>query len=327
MNSFGRLFRIHIFGESHNQNVGIVIDGCPCGIKIDFDELNIDLERRKANKKGTTKRKESDIPIFISGVINNTTTGTPITVIFENKDIKSKDYDKMKAIPRPGHADFTASNKYKGFNDLRGGGHFSGRLTLGLVVAGYLAKKIINPVSVNAKLIEVKGSNDIDKAISDAIEKGDSVGGIIECIADNMPVGLGEPFFDSVESTISHLIFSIPGIRGIEFGSGFKSSNVFGSECNDIFINSEGKTETNNAGGINGGISNGNPLMFKVAVKPTSSISRLQNTYNFKTKQMENFIITGRHDACFALRVPVIVESFASIALADLLLINKSLNS
>ncbi len=323
MNSFGRKFRVSIFGESHGNSVGVTIDGCPPGISFTERDMLDDLAKRKSGKKGTTPRKESDYPNIISGIFNNLTTGAPITVIFNNNNTKSKDYSFTKETPRPGHADFVAEKKYKGYQDYRGGGHFSGRLTLGLVVAGVLAKKIISPMSPCASIIEIGGKKDFETAINEAIKRKDSIGGIIECTTRNIPIGLGEPFFDSVESVISHLAFSVPAVKGIEFGLGFESANKYGSEVNDVFVDEFGKTKTNHSGGINGGITNGNDLVFKIVIKPTSSIGISQNTYNFKNKKIEELKIGGRHDTCIALRIPPVIEAIAAIALADLLLLGK----
>ena len=236
MNSFGRKFKISIFGESHGKSVGVTIDGCPPGVSLSEDDFLPDLDRRRSGAKGTTPRQEKDLPTIISGVFNGYSTGAPITVIFKNEDTRSKDYSKLKEHPRPRHADFTGYKKYNGFNDYRGGGHFSARLTLALVSAGVIAKKVVQPIDIQSKLIMVNGNSNIDSAIDDAIARGESVGGIVECIATNLPIGLGEPFFDSIESVISHLVFAIPAIKGIEFGSGFKSAEMFGSEHNDVFI-------------------------------------------------------------------------------------------
>ncbi len=323
MNSFGRIFRITIFGESHGKSIGINIDGCPPGIEFSEEDMLNDISRRKSGSKGTTPRKETDQPNIISGVFNGKTTGTPITILFENNNIRSKDYSFVKDIPRPGHADFTAEYKYKGFQDYRGGGHFSGRLTLALVAAGALAKKIISPMNPLATILEVGGFKNIDEGIDYAIRNKDSVGGIVECRVSDMLTGLGEPFFDSLESYIAHLAFSIPAIKGIEFGSGFESAKMFGSEVNDVFIDERGTTKTNNSGGINGGISNGNDLVFRIVVKPTSSITKGQKTFNFKTKRMEELKIKGRHDLCIALRVPPVLEAITAIAIADLMMVNK----
>lgn len=324
MNSFGRLFRVTIFGESHGASVGINIDGCPAGLLLSENDLIPDLARRKSGAKGTTPRNEEDLPEIISGIFNGHTTGAPITIIFRNKNTISKDYQNLVISPRPGHADFVAQEKFKGYQDYRGGGHFSGRLTLGIVAAGSVAKKIIEQVKINAQLTSVGGRTDVDLAIDEAVAAKDSIGGIIECRATGIPIGWGEPFFDSIESCIAHIIFAIPATKGIEFGSGFGSSAMRGSEHNDTIIAIDGKTNSNHAGGINGGISNGNELLFRVAIKPTSSIGVPQQTLNRESGSVEELIINGRHDACIALRVPVVVEAATAIALADFSLINKN---
>ncbi len=320
MNTFGKFFKISIFGESHGNIVGIVIDGVPAGIPLLHSDFETDLARRKSGAEGTTPRKEADEPHIMSGVFNDHTTGAPIMVLFKNTNTRSHDYSFLKEIPRPGHADFVASKKFGGYEDYRGGGHFSGRLTLGIIAAGVISKKIIEPIKVVSRLIEAGGIPDIEKAINIAIKNGDSIGGIVETKATNMPVGLGEPFFDSIEAVISHFIFSVPATKGIEFGSGFAASRMTGSQHNDKFISSTGKTETNNSGGINGGISNGNDLIFRVAVKPTSSIHLKQKTMNMKTGQLTDLEIEGRHDTCIALRIPVIIEAATSIVLADFMI-------
>lgn len=320
MNTFGRIFRVSIYGESHGASTGIIIDGCPPGIPILREDFIEELSRRKSGAKGTTPRIEGDHPMFMSGVFNNFTTGAPINIMFENSNTRSGDYSEFKEVPRPGHADFVASQKYKGFEDYRGGGHFSARLTVGLVAAGVIAKKIIGAVKIKASLIEAGGISDIDKAIDIAIAENDTIGGVIECTATNMPVGLGEPYFDSAESLLSHIIFSIPATRGIEFGTGFQAAKMRGSEHNDWFIETSGKTRTNHAGGVNGGITNGNDLVFRVAIKPTSSTAKTQQTMNFKTGEITDFVVKGRHDVCVALRAPVIVEAATAIVLADLAL-------
>ncbi len=325
MNTFGRLFRVSIFGESHGHSTGVVLDGVPAGISLDAADFEKDLERRRSGTKGTTPRKEPDSPVLASGVLNGLTTGSPLTVIFENRDVRSAGYEKFRDVPRPGHADFTATKKWSGYNDIRGAGHLSGRLTNGLVAAGVLAKKIIAPVNVTSSLVEAGGENDISKAVDKASDLNDSIGGVVECRARNLPVGLGEPFFDSVESVISHIIFSIPAIRGIEFGAGFASARMKGSEHNDRIISDEGKTETNNAGGVNGGITNGNELFFRVAAKPTSSIALTQRTIDLKKGREVELKSEGRHDLCIALRIPVITEAAAAIALADLFLIHRGI--
>jgi chorismate synthase len=335
MNSFGRLFRISIFGESHGSCVGVIIDGCPAGIELTAEDFVRDLERRKAGAKGTTPRKEDDIPKFLSGIFNDRTTGAPLTIVFENNNTKSSDYEKLKNVPRPGHADFVLHEKFRGFNDYRGGGHSSGRLTVALTAAGVVAKKALaftmarlegdafTAVNIQAKVIEAGGSTNIEEAIEKAVEEQDSIGGIIECRVKELPIGLGEPFFDSVESLISHAVFSIPAIKGIEFGSGFAGSAMKGSENNDAIIDANGTTKTNNAGGINGGLTNGNELVFRVAVKPTSSTPKEQQTWNKETQSVEAFQVKGRHDLCIALRASVVVEAVTAMVLADLKMISK----
>lgn len=320
MNTFGKLFRISIFGESHGESVGITIDGCPAGLPLTSADFTDDLNRRSSGAKGTTPRKEPDLIKIQSGVFEDYTTGAPLTLWFDNTNTRSRDYTKLRETPRPGHADFTAMKKYGGFEDYRGGGHFSGRLTLGLVAAGVVAKKLISPVLVTATLQEAGGTADIEAAIEAAINKRDSIGGIIGCTVSGVPIGLGEPFFDSVESVISHMMFSIPAVKGIEFGSGFAGSRMWGSENNDMLISTEGKTSTNHAGGINGGIANGNDIVFRTAVKPTSSTHRKQHTMNLVTGEMVDLEIEGRHDTCIALRVPVIVEAATALVLADLMM-------
>lgn len=326
MNSFGKLFRISILGESHGESVGIVIDGCPAGIPLKHSDFEGDFSRRRSGAKGTTPRRESDNPRIISGVFNNDTTGAPVTVIFENASARSADYSRLRDVPRPGHADFTASRKFGGYQDHRGGGHFSGRLTLGLVAAGVIAKKIIAPVEITGSILEAGGSSHIDAAVDRALEEQDSIGGVVECRIGKVPVGLGEPFFDSLESVMSHMVFSIPAVRGIEFGSGFRAAKMRGSEHNDNFVDTDGTTETNHAGGINGGITNGNEIVFRVAVKPTSSIHSTQRTMNFTTGEMEELRIEGRHDTCIALRVPVVVEAAAAVVMADFMLLSQKIS-
>jgi len=325
MNSFGNLFRISLFGESHGPAVGVIIDGCPSGISIKEDDFINDIERRKAGKKGTTPRVEEDQPKIISGIFENKTSGSPITILFDNNNTRSKDYQELKNSPRPGHADFTASKKYKGYNDYRGGGHFSGRITAGLVAAGVIAKKILSDINIQAKVVEVGGQKDIDAALNEAIANKDSVGGIIECRVKNLPIGLGEPYFDKTEAMLAHILFAIPAIKGMEIGSGFQAARMRGSENNDLILNEEGRTETNHAGGMNGGISNGNELVLRVAVKPTSSISKNQKTFNLEEGKVKDLSVKGRHDVCIALRIPVIIEAAVAVALADLYLRNKAM--
>ena len=328
MNRFGDSFRITLFGESHSEYVGVTIDGVPPGAPVSVEDLMPDIIRRKSGRAGTTERIESDIPMIVSGCLGGCATGAPLTIIFKNEDIDSANYEHYLIVPRPGHADFTSNIKYNYQNDIRGGGMFSGRMTLPIVAAGVVAKKLIGNMKIEARLIEVGGrkiesdewllSDDAELFFEQIRKEGDSVGGIIECRVDNPPIGIGSPFFDSLESIISHLVFSIPGIRGIEFGDGFQAARMRGSEHNDPFITSDGKTSRNGAGGINGGISNGNPILFRVAVKPTSSIAKPQITLNFVTEESEELIIKGRHDCCFALRTPVVIEAVTAIALCNL---------
>ncbi len=323
MNTFGRIFRVHIFGESHGACVGVTIDGCPAGLEINEEDFVTDIERRKGGAKGTTPRKEDDLPIFKTGIFNGKTTGAPITILFENNNTRSGDYEKQRDVPRPGHADFVANKKFGGYEDYRGGGHFSGRLTVCLVAAGVIAKKLLKEVSVVAHLLEIGGENDIEKGLQKAIDAKDTIGGIVECSVKNLPLGLGEPFFDSVESVISHAVFAIPAVKGVEFGAGFAAAKMFGSEHNDALEDLSGKTRTNNAGGIVGGISNGNDLIFRIAVKPTSSTPKLQQTLNWNTGAQEDFSVKGRHDLCIALRVPVVLEAVTAIVLVDLMLLEQ----
>ncbi|MCQ2134055.1 MAG: chorismate synthase [Bacteroidales bacterium] len=354
MNTFGRKFRISIFGESHGTAIGIVIDGVQPGIALSIEDFQTDILRRKSGKKGTTPRIESDQPEILSGVYNGFTTGAPLAIIFHNQNTRSGDYKLFNDVPRPGHADYTASIKWLDFNDPRGGGHFSGRITLPVVAAGVVAKKMLG-FNIGAQLIEVGGvsrakalasrpeaalpdggveekeelsdSQIWSDVLDEAIREQDSVGGIVECTVNGVPAGLGEPFFDSVEALVSHAIFSIPGVRGIEFGDGFESARMKGSVHNDPFdeigsgnlnLHVNVRPSKNGAGGINGGITNGNPIVFRVAFKPTSSIGKAQKTFNFATGEMTELEIPGRHDACIALRTPVIVEAMTAIVLADL---------
>jgi len=320
VNGFGRAFRINIFGESHGDCVGVVIDGCPAGIELSEESFAFDLKRRQGCRLGTTQRVEKDYPLLQSGVFNGKTTGTPIIISFQNQNIRSSDYKNQGEIPRPSHADFVAWKKFGGYHDYRGGGHFSGRLTTGLVAAGVIAKKLLSPLKCSATLLEVHGQSDAVSAALAAEKNKDSVGGIIECRTTPMPIGLGEPFFDSVESLLSHAMFSIPGIKGIEFGSGFAAANMYGSEFNDPIIDKEGRTQSNHSGGINGGITNGNDLVFRVVVRPTASIAKEQKSINLKTGASTTLYIQGRHDACFALRVPVVVEAMTAIVLSDFII-------
>ena len=332
MNTFGRKFRVSIFGESHGELIGVVLDGVQPGIELSEEDFVQDLARRKSGAKGTTPRVEEDRPMLVSGVYEGCTTGAPLTIVFRNMNTKSSDYSQFAAMPRPGHADLTAALKWDDYQDPRGSGHFSGRLTLPIVAAGVVAKKMLYSLTildetpakeVNARLVELGGSSDEQtwqEAIEKAMEEGDSLGAVVECTVPEIDPGYGEPFWDSVESTIAHAIFSIPGVRGLEFGDGFQAAGMKGSEHNDP-IGADGRPLKNGAGGVNGGITNGAPLTFRVAFKPTSSIRKAQQTFNFQTGEMDTLEIKGRHDACFALRTPVVVEAMTAIALADLVLL------
>lgn len=339
MNSFGNKFRVSIFGESHGEMIGVTIDGVPAGIPLSADDFAGDLCRRKGGRAGTTPRKETDEPHLVSGVFEGHTTGAPLSIVFLNGNTRSADYCQFNDVPRPGHADRTGCLKWDGMNDPRGGGHFSGRITIALVAAGVVAKKVVSdmvPARINARLVSLGGipapsavhpesveeegfPQEWKDAIHKAAGEGDSLGGVAECVVDNMPSGLGEPFFDSLESMIAHIVFAIPGVRGIEFGDGFAAAGMKGSEHNDSF-GPDGRPSKNGSGGINGGISNGAPLVFRAAFKPTSSIRKAQNTFNFRTGEMTMLEIGGRHDVCFALRSVVILESVTAIVLADMLL-------
>lgn len=325
MNSFGRIFRVQIFGESHGPQVGVLIDGCPPGLTLSAEDFMYDLQRRQGGSMpGTTPRKETDYPNFLTGVFQGKTTGAPLMIAFENANTRSSDYSEQQAIPRPGHADFVAQQKFKGFSDYRGGGHFSGRLTVGLVGAGVVARKLMPALEIEARLIELGGETEIEKGLQQAIEKQDSVGGIVECRVNGLPIGLGEPFWDSLESMIAHAVFAIPAVRGIEFGAGFSAARMTGSEHNDPLLDETGRTASNNAAGIVGGISNGNEVVFRIAVKPTSSTPQQQQSLNIQTGQQETFTVKGRHDLAIALRVPPVLEAVTAIVLADLFLIRRT---
>lgn len=326
MNSFGIVFRVSLFGESHGTAIGVVIDGCPPGIVINPEDFMADLKRRQSGNKGTTPRQEPDQPEILSGILDGVTTGAPVTLITKNSNKISSDYNEFKQVPRPGHADFVSQVKYSGFSDMRGSGHFSGRITWGLVAAGVIAKKIAGSSQISAKLISAGGSDNVEIAVNEAIASNDTIGGIIECRVKNPPLAIGEPFFYSFESAVSHIIFSIPAIKGIEFGAGFAAAAMKGSEHNDPFVNVSGKTSTNNAGGINGGITNGNEILFRTVVKPTSSTGVDQRTLNFSDGKMTTLKVKGRHDTCIALRMPVIVEAATAIAMADLILIDRGIH-
>lgn len=326
MNSFGRIFKVSIFGESHGECVGINIDGCPAGLPLSVDDFTTDIDRRKPGAKGTTPRKETDLPRIMNGIYNGKTTGAPITIIFDNANTRSGDYEKQRAVPRPGHADFVATKKFGGFEDYRGGGHFSGRLTVCLVAAGVVAKKLLKDITVNASILEIGGEADMEVGLQKAIDAKDTIGGIVECTVSGLPIGLGEPFFDSAESVIAHAVFAIPAVRGVEFGTGFAAARMFGSEHNDAIEDSTGKTRTNHGGGVVGGITNSNKLVFRIAIKPTSSTPKIQHTLNVETGETEDFSVKGRHDLCIALRVPVVLEAVTAFVVADLMMLEQKIN-
>ncbi len=347
----GNKIKVQIFGQSHSKGLGVVIDGLPAGERIDLDEVNRFLQRRAGGKnRYSTKRSEKDMPEILSGLVNDITCGAPLCAVFENANTKSGDYKDIEDIPRPSHADFTAFIKHNGFNDKSGGGHFSGRLTLPLCFAGAVCKQILSrrgitvgahiysianiedkpfdPVGIIPKDISFDGFPVVDKAVGDRMvefmektaEEGDSVGGVVECAVLGLPIGIGEPMFENIESKLSYGIFGIPAVKGVEFGAGFAASKMMGSEFNDSYTakNGEIKTETNNSGGVLGGISNGMPVIFRVAFKPTPSIYKEQKSVNLKTMEDVNFRINGRHDPCIVPRAVPVVEAVAAIVICDI---------
>ena len=319
-NSFGKNFKIEIYGGSHTESLGVIISGVPAGIPLTEADFEADLSRRRSGAKGTTPRKEGDIPHIVSGVADGVTTGEKLEVVFYNENTRSGDYERLRNHPRPSHADLTARHKYGDGFDLRGGGIFSGRMTLLLVAAGVVAKKVAK-AEYTSRITELGGCTDstkFDEVVAAAQRDGDSVGGIIECTVTGAGRDLGEPFFDSVESIAAHLLFSVPAVKGVEFGSGFAGVTLRGSERNDRIVDAEGRTATNHEGGINGGITNGNPIVVRVAIKPTPSIAQPQDTFNFVSQSVEPLTIGGRHDACIVLRASVVIEAVMAIALAEL---------
>lgn len=352
---WGNNIKVSIFGESHGNAIGINIDGLPSGFEINMDKILLEMERRAPGKNQlSTSRKEADLPEILSGFFEGKTTGTPLCAIIRNSDTRSKDYVKTKDFMRPGHADFTGYERYSGFNDYRGGGHFSGRITAPLVFAGAICKQILEEKGIfigahisSIKDIEDENFNSINISKEDLLElrkkelplintsleekmkhtimqakyDGDSVGGTIECAVVGIKPGVGNPFFDSVESTLAHLMFSVPAVKGIEFGKGFDMTKLFGSEANDEYYYDGDlvKTKTNNNGGILGGISNGMPIVFKVAVKPTASILKEQNTIDIKNKKDVKFRIEGRHDPCIVQRAVPVIEAVTAIGILDLI--------
>lgn len=350
-NSFGNSISLSVFGESHGDAIGVLLDGIAPGIKIDRDYIDQKLELRKPYGSISTARHEPDEYKILSGVFGGYTTGTPIAIIIENKDTQSKDYSGLLYTPRPSHADYTASCKYHGFQDYRGGGHFSGRITAPIVVAGAIVMKALESkgIRIGTHIRELHGVSDRDfldyekdidylssarfpvlsddqsakmqNEIEKAREKQDSVGGILESVIIGVPSGVGEPFFDGIESVLSHLLFSVPALKGIEFGAGFAFSDMYGSEANDPFSMSGEKviTTSNNNAGINGGISNGMPIIIKSVIKPTPSIFQKQNTVNLSTKENTVLELSGRHDCAIIHRARIVVDSLIAIGIADIL--------
>lgn len=353
--SIGNLIQLTVFGESHGSAIGMVLHGLAPGIEIDFDNINKQLDLRKPKGSISTQRKESDIPLVMSGLFEGKTTGTPLCILFENNNTKSKDYTKTKDLMRPSHADYTGFVKYNGFNDYRGGGHFSGRLTTPIVCAGAIAKQILanKGIHIGSHILKLQDINDtsfhytdvnllktqiedvnqkyfpvLDEAMAKAmLEKsekcaaeGDSIGGILESAIVGIEAGIGEPMFDSIESKLSHYLFSVPALKGIEFGLGFDFANHYGSEANDAFYYEAGKvkTKTNNNGGINGGISNGMPITLKCVIKPTPSIYKKQESINIATQENTTLQIEGRHDPMIIHRARVVVDSMIALAILDL---------
>lgn len=343
--SYGENIRLTIFGQSHSKSIGMTLEGVPAGEKIDMDKLMAFLERRAPGRNNlSTPRKEADIPEFLSGLVNDTTCGAPICAVINNTNTRSQDYSKLKTVPRPGHADYTAEVKYGGNQDYAGGGHFSGRLTAPLCIAGGICKQILSRegIEIISRISSIKDICDngelntsledkefpvvddkqgelMKNRILEAKEQGDSVGGTIECCIKGLPVGLGNPMFDGMENRISRVIFGIPAVKGIEFGAGFDASRMLGSENNDSFYVEEGivKTKTNNCGGILGGITDGMPLTFKIAIKPTPSIAREQDSINLDSMENEKLIVEGRHDPCIVQRAVACVEAAAALAVYD----------
>lgn len=354
--TWNKTLKLSIFGESHGEAIGVVVDNLPAGEKIDLEEVKLLMARRApGGKAGSTSREEKDKPEILSGVLNGLTTGAPLCAVIHNTNTRSSDYGNISTLARPGHADFTGYIRYNGYNDIRGGGHFSGRLTAPLVFAGAIAQQILERKNVfcGAHILSIHGVSDLEyNAVSPTIEEitsarhkdfpvlndklgykmkneieaarlnSDSVGGIVECIAVGVPAGIGSPMFDGIENDISSIVFGIPAVRGIEFGKGFASTELYGSEHNDEFFidNNDVKTKTNNHGGVLGGITSGMPIHFKVAFKPTPSIAQQQRTVDYKEKKDSLIEIKGRHDSCLVPRAVPVVEAAANIAILSQML-------
>ena len=349
-NSIGKEFTVTSFGESHGKCVGVVIDGCPAGVPLSEKDIQTELDRRiPPQPKIVSGRIEKDIVKLLSGVFNGFTTGAPISMTVENKEADSSDYEAIKDLPRPAHADYPARIKYGGFNDYRGGGRFSGRVTIALIMAGAVAKKLLSTFNVDVlaytkaigkvkmdkslspeeirklrykaavRCPDLTCAEAMEKAIVNARKEGDSLGGIIECIVLNVPVGVGEPLFDALDADIAKMLLAVPAVKGVEFGAGFAAAELKGSENNDAYLMKNGKivTRTNNAGGILGGLSSGMPITVRVAVKPTSSIAKEQRTVNLAKMKDTTMKVTGRHDPCVVPKAVPVVESAVAIILAD----------
>jgi chorismate synthase len=332
MNSFGTIFRVSLFGESHGPAVGVLVDGCPPGLRLDAADFEADLARRRGGTAagarpaaaGTTPRAEADVPEILSGLYQGRTTGTPILILFRNADTKDGDYEAFRSVPRPGHADLTGRQRYLGYADPRGGGHFSGRITVGLVAAGVIAKALLPGASFRTAILEAGGRKDVEAACEEARAAGDSVGALVEIRAGGVGAGLGEPFFGAVESRIAEALFAVPGVRGVEFGDGFRSAAMRGSEHNDPIVSPDGRTSKNGSGGVNGGITNGNEIVVRVAMKPTSTIALPQRTLDLGSGTGTVLEGKGRHDACIAIRGAVALEAAVAIALADLAILARN---
>ena len=349
-NSIGKEFTVTTFGESHGKYVGVVVDGCPAGLALSKEDFQAELDRRiPAQPKIVSGRIEKDIAKILSGVFNGFTTGAPIALTVENKETDSSDYDAIKNLPRPGHSDYPARIKYGGFNDYRGGGRFSGRVTVALIMAGAIAKKLLSRFDVDVlaytlaigqirtdkkfspqeirknryaaatRCPDLACAEKMEEAIVNAKKVGDSLGGLIECLALNMPVGVGEPLFDSLDADLAKALFAVPAVKGVEFGVGFRAAELRGSENNDAFLMQNGKvvTSTDNAGGILGGLSNGMPIMIRVAIKPTPSIAKEQKTVNLSKMENATLSIKGRHDPCVVPKAVPVIEAAVAITLAD----------
>ena len=351
----GEHIHVSVFGQSHSPAIGVVVDGLPAGERVDMEELGRFLKRRAPGQNATsTPRKEADLPQFLSGLVDDVTCGAPLAALIENTNTRSQDYAQLRDKPRPGHADFTAQVKYGGFQDVAGGGHFSGRLTAPLCIAGGICLQMLRRrgIEVAAHIASVAGEADrafdpmgesvetmdalkrapfpvldekagerMRKVILQAKEEGDSVGGIVECLVTGVPAGLGEPMFGGMENRLAAALFGIPAVKGVEFGAGFGVATMRGSENNDPFTVKDGKvvTETNHAGGILGGITNGMPLVFRLAFKPTPSIAKQQQTVSLSKNQVEELVVTGRHDPCIVPRAVPVVEAVTALVLSDLL--------